>query len=458
MLIHKRVQSAVQQSSIPIAAEAEHDIAQAMALSARSVKSRVGFAALFALACSAVLTWPVVVSWLAVVITWESLGRPYTDRLLATGAFQPKLIWYAAAKCASAILFGALGGLALASGTPLGMIVGASWLIGSICHTFVYYGANRTILVATMSAAVFWAAVGAFAGFGFTLDAAIAFGSVLSTLSAGAIFLGDRKALLDALEHERLALAVAQQSNAAKSEFLATMSHELRTPLHAVIGYSEMLQETAAEDGRERDVEDHDHVLNASRHLLAMINEILDLSKLEAGKIILEPSNFSVEGVAREALDTIRPLATARGNRLHLDLGSENFGVVYNDALRLHQCLLNLLSNAVKFTLQGVITLRVRREGERVVFSVEDTGIGIAADTIAILFRPFVQADASITRTHGGAGLGLSISRRLARLMGGDVEARSVLGHGSTFTLSVLAQLETPPLAEPREYKLEQAA
>jgi len=447
------------QPSSTLAPTAEYDIAQAMALSARSVKSRVAFAAVFALACAAVLPWPVVVSWLALVIVWEVIGRPYTDRVLAAGAFQPKLIWYAAAKWGSAMLFGALGGLALGSGTPLGMIVGASWLIGSICHTFVYYGANRTILVATMSAACFWAAVGAVLGFGFTFDAAIALGAILSTLSAGAIFLGDRRALLEELERERLALAVAQQANAAKSQFLATMSHELRTPLHAVIGYSEMMQEVAVEEGRNQDIEDHNRVLRASRHLLAMINEILDLSKLEAGKVVLDPAEFSVERVAREALDAIRPLATARRNALHLDLGSGNFGLIHNDALRLHQCLINLLSNAAKFTEKGAITLRVRREGARLVFDVEDTGIGIAADKMAGLFSPFVQADTSITRTYGGTGLGLVIARRLARLMGGDVEVHSALGHGSTFTLSVLAELGTPPHAAPvDEYRLERAA
>jgi len=441
-----------------VAPTAEQAIAQAMALSARSVKSRVAFAALFALACTAVLPWPQIAVWMTVVVAWESVGRPNTDRLFAAGALQPKLIWYAAAKCASALLFGALGALALGSGAPLGMIVGASWLIGSICHTFVYYGANRTILFATMFAACFWAAIGAVAGFGFTLDAAIALGAMLSTLSAGAIFLGDRKALLDELGHERLALEVAQQSSAAKSQFLATMSHELRTPLNAVIGYSEMLRETAVEDERREDVGDHDRVLRASRHLLAMINEILDLSKLEAGKIAIEPSAFAVERVAREALDAIRPLAAARKNAIHLDLDATGFGSVHNDVFRLHQCLINLLSNAAKFTENGAITLRARREGERLVFEVEDTGIGIAADKIGDLFSPFVQADASITRTYGGTGLGLVISRRLARLMGGDVEVRSVLGRGTIFTLSVLAQLEIPPHAAPLALTLEQAA
>jgi len=449
----------MQPSSTQIAPTAEAAIAQAMALSARSVKSRVAFAAVFALACAAVLPWSVIVSWLALVMVWEGIGRPCTDRLLAAGAFQPKLAWYAAVKCGSALLFGALGGLAVGSGTPLGMIVGASWLIGSIVHTFVYYGANRTILVATMSAACMWTAVGAVLAFGFTLDAVIGLAAVLSTLSAGAIFLGDRRALLDELERERMALAVAQQANTAKSQFLAIMSHELRTPLNAVIGYSEMMQEVAVEEGRSQDVEDHDRVLRASQHLLAMINEILDLSKLEAGKVVLDPTEFSVERLAREALDAVGPLATARGNTLRLDLGSANFGLIRTDSLRLHQCLINLLSNAAKFTEKGAITLRVRRQGELLVFDVEDTGIGIAADKIAVLFSPFMQADASMTRTYGGTGLGLVISRRLARLMGGDVEVRSVLGRGSTFTLSVLAQLGTPPNAAPvDEYRLERAA
>jgi signal transduction histidine kinase len=418
------------------------DIAQAMALSARSVKSRLAFAALFALASTMVLASAAAAAWLATVTVWELVGRPLTDRLLQGRSGAPALRQYAAFKCASAIIFGGLGGLTLASGEPLGAIIGAAWLVGSIMHTFVYYGSSRVVLVATMAPPCLWAGIGAIAVFGWSVEAFVGLAAVLSTLSGGVIFLVDRNALLSELERERLAVAVAEEASRSKSQFLATMSHELRTPLNAIIGYSEMMQEQALDDRRESDVADHDRVLSASRHLLGMISEILDLSKIEAGRMMMSAAPFDVARVAREALDAVRPLAMTRGNALHLDVHAADLGQAYNDAFRLHQCLINLLSNATKFTERGDITLRVRRDGALLVFAVEDTGIGIAPEKLKALFKPFVQADASTTRTHGGTGLGLVITRRLAELMGGGVAVESAPGKGSTFTLTVAAALE----------------
>jgi|GEM_PF-3356919 len=427
----------------------EPDIAQAMALSARSVRPRLAFAAMFALASAMVLPWLAVAAWLIAVTCWELLGRPLGDRILMRRGGAPAIREYAVIKAASAALFATLGTLLLASGEPLGMVIGTAWLTGSICHTFVYYGSSRTILAVTMAAPCTCALVGAVLGFGLSFEAMIATAAVLSSLSAGAIFLVDRKALMAELERERLALEVAQESSRSKSAFLATMSHELRTPLNAIIGYSELMQETASEQGRGDDVSDHNRVLRASRHLLNMINEILDLSKIEAGRVELEPSGIEVRRLAGEALDAVRPLAAARGNQLRLEL-AEGIGAVRNDAFRLHQCLVNLLGNAAKFTHDGIITLRARRDGDLLMFEVEDTGVGIAPDKMDKLFQPFVQADASTTRVFGGTGLGLVICRRLAQLMGGDVTARSVLGEGATFTLTVAAHL-TVRNAEERE-------
>jgi signal transduction histidine kinase len=434
--------------SNPVDPPGGFDIAQAMALSARSVKSRLAFAALFALASTMVLAWAAAVAWLATVTAWELAGRPLTDRLLQGRSDASALRQYAAFKCASAIIFGGLGGLTLASGEPLGAIIGAAWLVGSIMHTFVYYGSSRVVLMATMAPPCVWAAIGAVAVFGWSLEAFVGLAAVLSTLSGGVIFLVDRKALLAELERERLALAVAEEASRSKSQFLTTMSHELRTPLNAIIGYSEMMQEGAIDDARAADVADHERVLRASRHLLGMISEILDLSKIEAGRLVITPGVFDAARVAKEALDAVRPLVLARGNALHLDVEASGIDVVCNDAFRLHQCLINLLSNAAKFTEGGDITLRLRREGDLVAFEVEDTGIGIAPENLGALFKPFVQADASITRTHGGTGLGLVITRRLAELMGGGVAVRSALGKGSTFTLTVAAALALPTADE----------
>jgi signal transduction histidine kinase len=233
----------------------------------------------------------------------------------------------------------------------------------------------------------------------------------------------------------------AEEASAAKSRFIANMSHELRTPLNAIIGYTEIMREGADAEVRADDIADHDRVLRAARDLLRMINEILDLSKIEAGRMDLQPDAFDVATLVRGAVDAVRPQAEANGNILAVELDKAGFGKTCNDAFKLHQCLVNLLANAAKFTSNGVIKLRVRRERERLSFEVEDSGIGIAPEKLGALFEPFVQADASTTRSFGGTGLGLAITRNLAHLLGGDVSVDSTPGVGSTFRLFVAANI-----------------
>jgi signal transduction histidine kinase len=233
----------------------------------------------------------------------------------------------------------------------------------------------------------------------------------------------------------------AEDANAAKSRFIANMSHELRTPLNAIIGYSEIMHEGAAADSRGADVADHDRVLRAAQNLLKMINEILDLSKIEAGHMVLNPEPFDVAAVARCAIDAVRPQAKANGNVVAVELDPRGFGDVCTDTFKLHQCLVNLLANAAKFTRDGMIVLRIHREDDLLMFEVEDTGIGIAPEDLHGLFRPFVQADASTTRVFGGTGLGLAITRNLANLLGGDVSVESAPGQGSTFRLTIAASI-----------------
>ena len=230
----------------------------------------------------------------------------------------------------------------------------------------------------------------------------------------------------------------AQAANRAKSMFLANMSHELRTPLNAVIGYAEIVEEDLLSGATERSAEDLVKIRNSAGHLLTLINEVLDLSRIEAGKLELRLCDVNIGALMGEALDTVRPLAVRNMTQCRVEIGA-GVGSVYADETRVRQCILNLLSNAAKFTKSGQILLDARLcrigGGAGVAISVRDTGKGISAENLARLFQPFVQVDNTKTRAHDGAGLGLVITRRLARAMGGDVTASSKVGRGSTFTL-----------------------
>ena len=257
-------------------------------------------------------------------------------------------------------------------------------------------------------------------------------------------------ALRAADDDRRDAIAAREQAEAAnrtKSSFLANMSHELRTPLNAVIGYSEMLEEEIAEDGGDQaTIDDLGKIKAAGKHLLELINSVLDLSKIEAGKIELEIEKLDLPQLIDYVSSTAQPLIEKNGNKLVVEM-QDDLGALYSDATRLRQVLLNLLSNGSKFTQQGTITLAVRREavpgaGDQLVFDVTDTGIGMTQEQMDKLFQAFVQADSATTRKYGGTGLGLVISRRLCNLLGGDVTVVSELGKGSCFTARVAAQAE----------------
>ena len=238
------------------------------------------------------------------------------------------------------------------------------------------------------------------------------------------------------------AQTTAEDANRAKSAFLANMSHELRTPLNAIIGYSEMLQEDASELGEERFVADLQKIHSAGKHLLGLINDVLDISKIEAGKMDLFLETIDVPAMIEEVVSTIKPLVQKNGNALKVEC-EENLGPMRADATKVRQGLFNLLSNACKFTDKGTITLQVvRQRGTGVghfVFRVSDTGIGMTQNQMDKLFKAFTQADASTTRKYGGSGLGLAITRHFCQMMGGDVSVESEPGKGSTFTIKVPA-------------------
>ena len=275
-----------------------------------------------------------------------------------------------------------------------------------------------------------------------------------------------------------LAKEEAESANRTKSQFLANMSHELRTPLNAIIGYSEMLQEDAADAGQDDMVPDLQKINSAGKHLLALINDVLDLSKIEAGKMELYIETFEVAAMLRDVVGAIQPLTQKNQNALEVRCAA-NIGTIRADLTKVRQSLFNLISNASKFTNQGRITLNARRElkdaskdatqnqplhgtgqagsetdtdwkdsdwkdSDWIVFEVTDTGIGMTEAQMGKLFQSFAQADASTTRKYGGTGLGLAITKRFCEMMGGSIGLKSEVGKGTTFTI----RLPVAPLAE----------
>ena len=227
----------------------------------------------------------------------------------------------------------------------------------------------------------------------------------------------------------------ADEANRTKSNFLANMSHELRTPLNAIIGYSEILQEDAVDKGDKDLVDDLQRIESAGRHLLGLINNILDLSKIEAGRMDVFIEAIDIQALLEEVLTIVKPLADKSENVIKL-ICPADVGSFRSDQTKVKQCMLNLLSNANKFTSKGTLTLTVTREsGSRVCFGVSDTGIGMTKEQLDRLFQPFSQSEASTAKRFGGTGLGLAITKHFCTLLGGDVTVESTLGKGSTFII-----------------------
>ena len=272
----------------------------------------------------------------------------------------------------------------------------------------------------------------------------------------------DRKHAESAMQS---ALEAAESANRAKSTFLANMSHELRTPLNAIIGYSEMLKEEAEELGSCESVPDLEKIRTAGKHLLSMIDDILDISKIEAGRMDLYLETFDIHALIESAVATARPLVEKNGNTIEVDC-PENLNTMHADMTKVRQVLLNLLSNAAKFTKNGKIAIGVERitneqlkmknqeessqilisNSEFLSFRVADTGIGMTQEQLQRVFQPFTQADASTTKQYGGTGLGLAISQRFCQMMGGSIEASSTLGAGTTFTVLLPSAIKQPEI------------
>jgi signal transduction histidine kinase/CheY-like chemotaxis protein len=282
--------------------------------------------------------------------------------------------------------------------------------------------------------------------------------TLLQTLAGQSVLAIQNARLFREIAEKSRQLEVASQ---LKSQFLANMSHELRTPLNAIIGVTEMLHEDAVDLKRDDDLEPLERVLRAARHLLALINDILDLSKIEAGKIDIHLESFAIAPLVTDVVQTIATMADKNGNQVVVEC-PDGIGMMNADQTRIRQALLNLASNANKFTEKGTVTIAAQAQPTEITVAVTDTGIGMTEEQMGRLFQEFSQADASTTRKYGGTGLGLAISRHFCRMMGGDVTVESKPGEGSTFTIRLprIVQIEQEhaepahPIAEEAEEPL----
>jgi signal transduction histidine kinase len=247
------------------------------------------------------------------------------------------------------------------------------------------------------------------------------------------------------------AVELAEAASRTKSAFLANMSHELRTPMNAIIGYSEMLVEEAEDLGQENFLPDLKKIQSAGKHLLELINDVLDLSKIESGKMTLYCEDIEIAAMVSDVESTIMPLVQKNRNTLATEIPPD-VGLMHSDLTKIRQSLFNLLGNAAKFTQDGtirlVVTTHTKNRRQFVSFAISDTGIGMKPEQLGRLFEPFTQADESTTRKYGGTGLGLAISRRFCRMLEGDIEVASTEGQGSTFTITLPRKSKKPKAAK----------
>jgi signal transduction histidine kinase len=349
--------------------------------------------------------------------------------------------------CTAAVL-GILAGCISVGGWRMGLrgalAIGVGVLVGTMMYGVHFEPLGGSVLAQGLGVAVIFVYIIVFSYQSYGQAQRMV--KVAKQMEAQSLDLQRNSALLEERTHQlELARDAAEAANSSKSQFLANMSHELRTPLNAIIGYSDLLIEEAEELDAQDLVPDLEKIRSSGKHLLGLINDVLDLSKIEAGKMEISLETFDVAEVLTAAVAMVRPLIEKNGNTLHLAIDPD-LGAMHADLTRVRQILLNLLSNASKFTEKGTVSLVASRELDDgrhwIVFEVHDTGIGMTAVQRERLFQPFTQADPSTTRKYGGTGLGLSITKRFCELMNGTIGVRSEAGVGSVFTVRLPVEVQ----------------
>ena len=404
---------------------------------------RITFAVLIAIVSTSVMPIGFLLGWVGFLILWELLLRIWLENKIllpiAARSQERGFVALAAIHFVGASAYTLFSAVAWSTNTALGMVVATAWVCGSANHAFVYFSSHRWMLLSCVVPLATCALIAPFTAAGFTTTAITGVMVLTGLMIAAGLFGYDRRVLLSLLAKHAAARLSAEQANAAKSQFLATMSHELRTPLNAVIGYAELIEEETA-GAQEPLADDARKIRESAGQLLGAIDAILDLSKLETGSTALQRERVDAAIVLTQLRAAAAPLAARNNNTLRVS-ETTPLGEADIDHMRLHQALMQIVANAAKFTQNGEIRIAASRTSDggraRLVFEITDTGIGISAEQQARIFEPFVQVEDHEARRYEGAGLGLTLVQRLARLMGGDVTCQSTPGIGSTFTLHV---------------------
>jgi signal transduction histidine kinase len=443
--------------------DAESAIRTEIKMLAKGVTNRLVFA--FVMSATALLWLPALApcAYFAWALIWELGGSPWLAKRAPALArtHRAQLRWfYRATVLIGACYYAAMPLSGLIAHQLIGWyaaIISFSWatIVG------VTYFSNDRWLFGASALPSFAVASLAPLMFNVRPEIGVAVFLLHALFVAGALQSAVHRAeLVESIAKEEAARSKAETANVEKSEFIANVSHELRAPLNAIIGYTEMLKESAEEEARVEDGADLERVLGASRKLLALVNEFLDISKIEAGRLALNVGWYDIDDLLAEAVAAARPQVEAGGNQFAVDPAGK-LGQGVSDEYRLSQCLQHLLSNAARVSQNGIVSLQARREtasgGEWLVIEVRDGDVDASAERVERLLDPFAQSERGASPEYG-AGLGLAITRRIARLLGGDLTVASRAGHGSTFTMRTplvvraagARETKTAPLSLPR--------